>query len=94
MVYAILYGPGDSDLDWLRAGEALSAAWLKATELGISVLPSSSAIEVTATREAIRQLLSGLGHPYLVLRLGVLDPDTAGPPRTPRLPVEQIVAQP
>jgi len=90
-VFAILYGPGDSDLDWLRAGEALSAAWLKATELGISVLPSSASIEVAATRETIRHLLSDLGHPYLVLRFGVLEPDTAGLPRTPRLPAGQTV---
>jgi nitroreductase len=85
-VFAILHGPGDDSLDWLRAGEALSAAWLKATELGLSVVPLSATVEVTATRESVRRLLSGLGHPYLVLRFGVHDADTAGPPRTPRLP--------
>jgi nitroreductase len=90
-VFAILYGPGDGDLDWLRAGEALSAAWLKATELGLAVVPSSATIEVTATRETVRRLLSGLGHPYLVLRFAVLDADTAGPPRTPRLPTDQTI---
>ncbi|WP_433790814.1 Acg family FMN-binding oxidoreductase [Actinoplanes sp. CA-252034] len=93
-VFAILYGPGDGVLDWLRAGEALSAGWLKATELGVCVVPMSSAIEVTVTRESVRHLLAGLGHPYLVLRFGVLDSDTAGPPRTPRLPTVQIVEQP
>lgn len=93
-VFAVLYGPGDGNLDWLRAGEALSAVWLKATELGISVLPFSSAIEVTATRETIRHLLSGLGHPYLVLRFGVLDPDIPAPPHTPRLPAEQMIELP
>jgi nitroreductase len=92
-VFAILHGPGDSDLDWLHAGEALSAAWLKATELGISVLPLSSTIEVTAARDTVRNLLPGIGHPYLVLRFGVLDADTSDPPRTPRLPTEQIVEQ-
>ncbi|WP_432417533.1 Acg family FMN-binding oxidoreductase [Actinoplanes solisilvae] len=93
-VFAILYGPGDDDLDWLRAGEALSAVWLKATELGLSVVPLSATIEVTLTREAVRQLLSGLGHPYLVLRFGVVDGATVGPPRTPRLPAERTVEQP
>ncbi|WP_199517314.1 Acg family FMN-binding oxidoreductase [Nucisporomicrobium flavum] len=88
-VFAVLYGPGDGNLDWLRAGEALSAVWLKATELGISVLPFSSTTEVTATRETIRHLLSGLGHPYLFLRFAVLGPDTAGPPNTPRRPTGQ-----
>ena len=76
-VYAVLYGPGDGDLDWLRAGEALSAAWLTAAELDISVLPLSVTTEVAAIRENVRQLLTEIGYPYLVLRFGAVDPDTA-----------------
>jgi len=89
--FAILYGEQDNREDWLRAGEALSAAWLTATEHGISLLPLSATVEVPATRLALRRLLSGLGEPYLVLRLGRADPDHAGPPHTPRLPAEQII---
>ena len=89
--YAVLYGDDDEPESWLRAGEALSAAWLTATELGVSVVPLSGAIEVTATREALRGVLAGLGHPYLVLRLGIADPDHAGPPHTPRIPAAQVV---
>jgi len=89
--FAILYGEQDEPLDWLRAGEALSAAWLAATEAGIAVLPLSATIEVTATRLTLRRLLAGLGEPYLVLRLGRADPDHAGPPHTPRLPADQII---
>jgi hypothetical protein len=55
------------------------------------VLPSSASIEVPTTRETIRHLLGGLGHPYLVLRFGVLEPDIAGPPHTPRRPTDQTV---
>jgi nitroreductase len=89
--FAILYGPEDSTLGWLRAGEALSAAWLTATELGVSVLPLSATIEVPATRENMRHLLADLGYPCLVLRFGT--PDPAGPevPRAPRLSPEQII---
>jgi nitroreductase len=89
--FAILYGEQDSPVDWLRAGEALSAAWLTATERGIAVLPLSATVEVPATRLTLRRLLSGLGEPYLVLRLGHADPDHAGPPHTPRLPAEQTI---
>lgn len=78
-VFAILHGPEDTTLSWLRAGEAFSAAWLTATELAISVLPLSATIEVATTRENVRRLLPGLGYPYLILRLGTLDSnDTAG----------------
>lgn len=89
-VFAVLYGPGDGPIDWLRAGEALSALWLVAVELDVSVLPLSAPIEVAVAREGVRRLLSDLGQPYLALRLGhrIADDDLA---RTPRLPVDQII---
>jgi hypothetical protein len=87
--FVILYGQQDEALDWLRAGEALSAAWLTATELDVSVLPLSVAVEVAATRVVLRRLLSGLGQPYLVLRLGRGEP--GGPPGAPRVPAKQVI---
>jgi nitroreductase len=89
--YLVLFGDGDGPADWLRAGEAMSAGWLAASELGLSVLPFSAVIEVVATRERLRQTLSGVGYPYLVLRLGSPDPVHSGPPHTPRLPSEQLI---
>jgi nitroreductase len=89
--YGILYGDNDEPVGWLRGGEALSAAWLAATLLGVSVLPLSGAVEVDSTRAALTGLLSGLGYPYLVLRLGLADPDVAGAPHTPRLPAAQLI---
>jgi hypothetical protein len=88
-VIAILYGSEDSTLAWLRAGEALSAAWLTATELGISVMPLSATIVTATNRETMRRLLGGPGHPYLVLRLGTIESDDPTEPHTPRLPPEQ-----
>ena len=89
--YGILFGPGDTAASWLRAGEALSAAWLVAIEHGVSLVPMSAAIEVDSTRTILRRLVSGIGDPYLVLRLGVPEPDRATPPRTPRLPASETV---
>ena len=34
-VYLMLFGDGDEPADWLRAGEALSSAWITATEHGL-----------------------------------------------------------
>jgi nitroreductase len=90
-VYGLLYGDADERADWLRAGEALSAVWLTATRLGASVLPLSVVIEVDTTRAALRRLVAGLGLPYLVLRLGVADPEHAGTPPTPRLAPDRTV---
>jgi nitroreductase len=89
--FAILYGDEDTPGDWLRAGEALSAGWLAAATLGVSVLPMSATVEVAATRATLRRMLSGLGEPFLVLRLGIADPDHAAAPHTPRLPARQTI---
>jgi nitroreductase len=89
--FGILYGAEDGPLDWLRAGEGLSAAWLTATELGVSVLPLSATIEVAVARENLRRLLASLGHPQLVLRLSTADPAGTAPPHTPRLPTSQVI---
>lgn len=90
-VFAVLYGRSDERSGWLRAGEALSAGWLTATERGLSVLPISAPIEVGSTREVLRRTVSDLGYPYLVLRLGIIDAHLPQAPHAPRLPVGQII---
>lgn len=90
-VFVMLYGRADEPLDWLRAGEALSAGWLTATEHGVSILPHSAPIEIVSTRQAMRAMIASVGYPYLVLRLGTIDPAEPGPPHAPRLPADQII---
>ncbi|WP_155368338.1 Acg family FMN-binding oxidoreductase [Catellatospora vulcania] len=87
--YVVLFGADDDRAAWLRAGQALSAVWLQATAQGLAVLPYSQVIEIDGTRAMMRRILSHLGQAYLVLRLGVADPEHALPGHTPRLPFEQ-----
>src|SRR5690606_6622684 len=82
--YAVLYGDDDMPPAWLRAGEALSALWLRATEHGVSIVPLSAIVEVPATRRAIRHLLAEIGEPFLGMRIGIADPEHRRPPHTPR----------
>jgi nitroreductase len=89
--YGILWGTEDEPDSWVRAGEALSAAWLAATRLGVSLVPLSGVVEVEATRNALRHMLSDMGYPYISMRLGLADPAHAGPPHTPRLDTAQTV---
>jgi nitroreductase len=89
--YAILYGDTDDPAGWLRGGEALSAVWLTALELGVGVLPISEAVEMPASRQTLHRTLSFFGWPYLAMRLGIPDPDQPGPAHTPRLPADQTV---
>jgi nitroreductase len=90
-VFTILHGPGNGRPDWLGAGEALSAGWLTATGLDVSVLPLSSVIEVPAGRPPIRRMMGGAGYPYLILRFAAMDPGDRRPPPTPRLPATTTV---
>ena len=88
--FVILYAQRDEAVDLLRAGEALSAGWLTATQLDVSVLPFSAIVEVPTTRPVLRGLLSDRGEPCLVLRLGRAQPDDAGP-QAPRRPAPQNI---
>ncbi|WP_033337569.1 Acg family FMN-binding oxidoreductase [Catenuloplanes japonicus] len=92
--YGVIFGHDEEPETWLRAGEALSDAWLLAAERGLGVLPLSGVVEVDVTRTALRMTLSELGYPYLVIRLGLPDLDHAGPPPTPRIPAAQLIDLP
>jgi hypothetical protein len=85
-VYAILFGDSDDPVSWLPAGEAMSAVLLTAAAHGLAAAPMTDVIEVPATREMLRQVLSGLGHPYAALRIGIPMLSAADPPATPRRP--------
>jgi nitroreductase len=88
--YAILYGLSRQPLDLLRGGEALSALLLTATADGLSTAPLSEAVEVDWPRHLLRGLLSDVGEPYLVVRLGYLGSDEPLP-ATPRRAVGDTI---
>jgi len=69
--YTVLFGRDDTPRSWLCAGEALSALLLTAVLEGLSAAPISDAIELAWPRRLMRDLLAGVGQPYLVVRLGV-----------------------
>ncbi|HIW63743.1 MAG TPA: hypothetical protein H9881_14905 [Candidatus Stackebrandtia excrementipullorum] len=81
--YLLLFTDTDDHLAWLRAGEAMVAAWVTANIEGLSVMPLSSVVEMAVTRLGLYQLLPGGGHPQLILRVGHPD-TTVEPPPTPR----------
>ena len=84
--YVVVFGMADRPVDVLCGGEALSALLLEATAEGLATAPLSDAVEVGWTRNLLRGLLSGIGEPYLVVRLGYLisaDPLPAAPRRDP-----------
>ncbi|MEU4237576.1 nitroreductase family protein [Actinoplanes sp. NPDC026619] len=89
--YGVIYGTGDERDEWLRAGEALNSLWVAATAHGAGLLPLSGPVEVGYTRHELRRIIGDLGAPYLVVRLGALNPAGVQPSQTPRLPVDQVI---
>jgi nitroreductase len=86
----VLGTASDDRLSQLRAGEAMSAVLLQATQMGLASCPLSQPLEVGSTRRLLRdEVLGGTLSPQLVLRLGFPQP---GPlPATPRRPVSEII---
>jgi hypothetical protein len=83
--WAILYTVSDGPADQLRAGQALSALLLTATDLGVAAGVQSQPVEVATARAQVDgRLLDGLGHEQAVLRLGRPDPAAPPLPATPR----------
>ncbi|HEX7658335.1 MAG TPA: nitroreductase family protein [Pseudonocardiaceae bacterium] len=89
----VLSTGSDDKLDWLRAGEALSAALLVATSVGLATCTLSQVGEVRSVRDLVRHtVLHDVSEPQLVIRLGW--PATADypGPETPRRPMSDIVS--
>jgi len=88
--YMIVYGMGDRPIDLLRGGEALSALLLKATADGLSSAPLSEAVEVAWPRYLLRELLSDVGEPYVVVRVGYVESGQLLPATPRRAATETI----
>ena len=88
--YVVLFGLTDSALDLLRGGEALSALLLLATAEGLATAPLSDTIEVTWPRHLLRELLAGVGEPYLMVRLGYGESREPLPP-SPRRDAADVI---
>jgi len=88
--YVVLFGVGYRPIDLLRGGEALSALLLTATAEGLATAPLSDAVEVTWPHHLLRYLVSDLGEPYVVVRLGYVDSADPLPPVPRRAAVDVI----
>jgi hypothetical protein len=87
--YAVFFTDQDAPLDWIQAGEALSAVLLTATSIGLGTAPISDVTELAVTRERLRRLLADIGVPQLVVRMGQAPPGT--PPSVPRRLPDDVI---
>lgn len=89
----IALGTGTDDVDdWLRTGEALSAAWLEAVRAGLSVVPLTLPIEIDRVRDEIaHDVLGNTFRPHVLLRVGWQAMGRRELPRTPRRPLPDVL---
>jgi nitroreductase len=92
--YCVLFGDTDDAAAWLRAGEGLSAVLLTAVAEGLSASPITDPIELTWPRQLLREVLGGVGQPYVVVRLGFPVESDAVPPVPRRAPADVIEHRP
>jgi hypothetical protein len=83
---------GDDQIEWLRAGEALSAMWLRATHDGLSLVPLSQVIEVDETRTALHQeIFAGMARPQILVRVGWQEISRTPLIPSPRRPLDDVL---
>lgn len=81
----------DDTISRTRAGEALSAVWLRATMDHMSLVPLSQAVEVDETRRELQtRVLGDLAFPQILLRVGWTSASDTLPPPTARRPLDDV----
>ena len=81
----------DDTVSRVRAGEALSAMWLRATRDQLSLVPLSQALEVDQTRRVLQSdVLGDLAYAQLIVRVGWLPLSRAQLEPTPRRPLDEV----
>jgi nitroreductase len=88
----VLTTDGDETCDWLRAGEATSAALLVATRIGLATTVLSQAAEVSETRRQLADVVLRVPeHAQLVLRVGITPHGAAALHPVPRRPLSAML---
>ncbi len=86
---AVLATPGETQADWLAAGEALQRALLAVTAGGFAASFMNQPIEVPALRGRLGALVGAAGQPQILLRIG------RGPKPVPatRRPLREVLRE-
>lgn len=86
---AVLYSPGDTPWDWLRAGQALERTLLTATVRGVATTLMTQPLEIPELRALLADSAGGLVA-QAVVRFGYGPPS----PPSPRRSVSEVLVRP
>jgi hypothetical protein len=88
----VLSTPGDTRVDAVNCGEALSAILLECTMVGLATCPVTHITELEATRDIIRDLTTDRSAvPQVLIRVGIEPAGELVPPPTPRRPLSDVL---
>ncbi len=82
---------GDTNLEVLRCGEALSAVLLECTAAGMATCTLTHMTEVSPSRDIIRQVTGTTGQPQVLIRVGRSPDDLPHAELTARRPVDDVL---
>jgi Nitroreductase family len=78
----------------LRAGEATSLVLLTATALGLASCPITEPLEISETRDHLREEVFGKdAYPQMLIRIGWAPVDAGALPATPRRPLAEVATR-
>ena len=87
-VLAVLYSDGDTQLEWVKAGQALGRVLLQACSHHIQASFLNQPVQLPELRHQLHELLAQPGYAQMVIRFGYV----AGRlPVTPRRPLREVM---
>ena len=86
----VIFTESDSSLERLRAGQSMMRLMIQAELDGIASCPLSQSVDLLFFRTQLRTLMSWIGYPQMMLRLGQ-KPDSAAAPLTARREVADVL---
>jgi nitroreductase len=86
----VIFTENDSSLEQLRAGQAMMRLMIQAELDGIASCPLSQSVDLLYFRSELQALMSWVGHPQMMLRLGH-KPESAPAPLTARRRVSDVL---
>jgi nitroreductase len=86
--FGIVFAPGDSDFDRVKAGELLQKAWLLAEKNGLSCAPLAAPVQIDEYCKKIQEILHFPNRPLAFFRLGYALKSAR---HSPRLGIDDIL---
>jgi hypothetical protein len=87
----VVFTDSDMPIDQLRSGGGMMRLMIEAELLGLTSCPLSQAVDLTAFRGRVQDLMGWTDYPQMMLRIGHPTETTQAAPRTPRRATSDVL---